>query len=213
MSAITMQHVKEDTSMNNVMAWRLSAVVIVLFSATMTSGLSRVESAAGIVSSHAKIGGAKSYSSSMVADDSAKEKLQDAKDILRDSFLLAWMVGGLIPGGCVGVWIRSLTKIAEIGKTFGVSVFTSFCTAPYIITKYFEASPSTCLLIGFLVSVGAWVIWEVALICTSRVKKAAQKYGWVGVAGELTGRSRDVTSVPSTPPETPVMPGADGKKL
>ena len=196
-----MQHVKEDANMNNVMAWRLSAVVIVLFSATMASGLSRIESAAGVISSYAKVASIKtgSYATSISAEDS-KEKLQDAKDILRDSFLLAWMVGGLIPGGCVGVWIRSLTKIAEIGKTFGVSVFTSFCTAPYIITKYFEASPSTCLLIGFLVSVGAWVIWEVALICASRVKKAAQKYGWVGVAGELTGSSRDVTSAPSTPP-------------
>jgi hypothetical protein len=205
---------KEDKTMNNVMAWRLSAVAIVLFSATMASALSKVESAAGFVACHAKV--SSNYAglaSAIAADDAAKEKLQDAKDILRDSFLLAWMVGGVIPGGCVGVWIRSLTKMAEIGKTFGVSVFTSFCSAPYLITKYFETSPSTCLLVGFMVSVCAWVGWEIALICTERMRKAAQKYGWIGVAGEITGHSQDVTGVTVKPSETPNVPGADGETL
>lgn len=199
------------TDMHNVMAWRIGAIIVVLFSTAMASALSKIESSFDLVSSHAAA--EHRYGASAYADEQSKDKLQDAKDILRDSFLLAWMVGGLIPGGCVGVWIRSLTKMAEIGKTFGVSVFTSFCTAPYIITKYFEASPSTCLLIGFLVAVGAWVIWEVALICTDRLKKAAQKYGWIGVAGELSGHTRDITSVPSKPPDAPVIPGSDEKKL
>lgn len=201
--------------MNNVMAWRISAVVIVLFSATMASALSKIEYAAEMVARHSKVNGPKSgtYASSMVADDAAKEKLQDAKDILRDSFLLAWMIGGCIPGSCVGVWIRSLTKMAEIGKTFGVSLFTSFCASPYLITRYFDNAPSTCLVIGFFVAVSSWLAWEVALVIAERIKKAAIKNGWIGVAGEISGHSQDVTGVPVKPAETPNMPGADGKKL
>lgn len=167
--------------------WKLSAVAVLVFSCLMANVITRLEASFNTVASHATMAIHPHTYATTLADKTEDARLQKDVDILRDSFLLSWIVGGCIPGACVGIWIRALTKVFEIAKTFGVSLFTSFCTAPWIIKNYFSASPETCLLIGFLVAVGAWLAWEVALAIAVRIKSAAIKGGWIGVKQELLG--------------------------
>lgn len=167
------------------MSWKLSAVALVLFSAMMANVITKLEASFNVVASHATMVVHSPYM--MAADTKEEAKVEKNVDILRDTFLLSWIIGGCIPGACVGIWIRALTKMVEIAKTFGVSLFTSFCASPYLIKNYLAANPETCLLVGFLVAVCAWVLWEVALIIANRLKDAARKRGWLGVKQELLG--------------------------
>lgn len=168
------------------MSWKLSAIALVIFTAFMANVITKLEASFDVVASHATMAMLpKAYATA--APDKEDVKLAKDVDILRDSFLLSWIIGGCIPGACVGIWIRALTKMVEIAKTFGVSLFTSFCASPWVIKNYLTANPETCLLVGFLGAVGAWVAWEVILILANRIKEAARKRGWSGIKTEVLG--------------------------
>ncbi len=168
------------------MGWKLTAIIIVLISTFMAKAVTQLEASFAYVATTAMVTNAHAYATAL-PDNQEEEKLHKDVEILRDSFLLSWIVGGCIPGACVGIWIRALTKMVEIAKTFGVSLFSSFCVSPFVIKNYLKANPETCLLVGFLVAVGAWLAWEVVLIIAVRMKEAARKRGWLGVKSEILG--------------------------
>lgn len=174
-------------------SWKISAVALVLCSVMMANVITKLEASFNVIASHAVMVHPSAYAATLAekADDA---KLAKDVDILRDTFLLSWIVGGCIPGACVGIWIRAITQMAQLAKTFGVSLFTSFCASPYIIKNYFTPNPETCLLIGFLVAVGAWLAWEVALAVGTRLREAAVKNGWLGVKAEILGSAAKPTT-------------------
>lgn len=191
--------------------WKLVAIGIVVLSTLMANVISKLETSFDVIAHYAVMVTSANtaphthgVASALVSNGEANVK--NEVNVLRDSFLLSWLVGGMIPGSCVGIWIRALTKIADIGKTFGVSLFTSFCVSPWLIKNYLLPSPETCLLIGFLVAVGSWIAWEVVLDIAVRIKAAAIKGGWVAVKNEVLGGPVVAAQEQSTPTVTDSQP-------
>jgi hypothetical protein len=185
---------------DGMISWKLSAIALVIFSALMANVIAKLEASFNVVANHATSITHHGNYAALPPDQAADNKVAKDVDVLRDSFLLSWVVGGCIPGACVGIWIRALTRVFDIAKTFGVSLFTSFCVSPWAIKNYMTPTPETCLLMGFLVAVGAWLIWEVALAIGTRLKDAAVKSGWIGVKREILGEGKQDEPKTITPP-------------
>lgn len=142
------------------------------------------------------------------------QHLDDAKEaqigIIRNNFLMFVIAGGSFAGAITSMCLRwayaKTNKITlpstMLGAYFTVSWLSSFFCSPAILKKWFSETPEDCLAYSFLVAMGAWAGWEVISIIADRCKKAAQRYGWAGVAGEITGRPKDEESAP-TKPTTP----------
>lgn len=117
------------------------------------------------------------------------EKVEQAAkdvDVLRNSFLMLWVCGGIFPGAVVGAILRKATK-AQIALDMAVSVCTALPVTPYILRRYTDCTPEECFLGGFLLSVGAWALWQIILILVARIISAADKRGIAGVKDEILG--------------------------
>lgn len=187
------------------MSWKLSAIALVFLTWLMANVVTQLEASFNVVATHATMTTHPRTYATTAGDKADDAKLAKDVEILRDSFLLSWIAGGCVLGACVGIWIRALTEVFAIAKTFGVSLFTSFCSTPWVIKTYFSAAPETCFFVGFLVAVGAWIGWEAALAIATRVKDAAVRNGWAGVKTELMGGAKPNEPAIMTPtsPEKP----------
>lgn len=117
------------------------------------------------------------------------EKVEQASkdvDVLRNSFLMLWVCGGIFPGAVVGVILRKATK-AQIALDMGVSVCTALPVTPYLLRRYTDCTPEECFLGGFILSVGAWALWQIILVLVARIISAADKRGIAGVKDEILG--------------------------
>lgn len=209
---ITLPHIDRETA--SMLSWKLSAVGMILLTCLMANIVTKLEASFKTVAFQATMNVAPPiYATAYPPEDTKLQKeVQKDVEILRDSFLLSWMVGGCVLGSCVGIWIRALTEMVEIAKTFGVSLFSSFCVGPWAIQNYCTPAPSTCIMVGFFMAVAAWVAWEVALAIASRIKVAAIKGGWLAVKAEVFGGQAIITQesqptrVSLPPPPQPRTP-------
>lgn len=145
----------------------------------------------------------------MVAPETKAEPV--TKEIIRDRFLMLVTAIASIGGGVVCVMLRiawskklmiegkevSAVSRFLINAFFSVSVITSMAVTPWTVKKYMHDTPEDCSLVAFLVSVGAWVGWEIIAIIGERLKKAAESRGIAGVKDELAGRSIATVNTPS----------------
>lgn len=146
----------------------------------------------------------------MIAPDSRPAE-PVTREIIRDRFLMLVTAIAAIGGGVVCVMLRIAwsKKVTIDGKEvsavsqflinafFSVSVITSMALTPWLVKKYMHDTPEDCSLAAFLVSVGAWVGWEIIAIIGERLKKAAESRGINGVKDELAGRSIATVNTPS----------------
>jgi len=132
-----------------------------------------------------------------VAAQEASKKREEEKianeharvEVLRNSFLMLWLIGGVIPGSAVGVVLKQVTGYKAITHAT-VSVCTSVPVTPYLLKRYTDCAPEECFIGGFIVAVSAWFAWEVLMLCYARIKKAATKRGIGGVVDEVRGNGK-----------------------
>lgn len=110
-------------------------------------------------------------------------------EVLRNSFLMLWLIGGVIPGSAVGVVLKQVTGYKALTHAT-VSVCTSVPVTPYLLKRYTECAPEECFIGGFIVAVSAWFAWEVLMLCYARIKKAATERGIGGVVDEVRGNGK-----------------------
>jgi len=110
-------------------------------------------------------------------------------EVLRNSFLMLWLIGGVIPGSAVGVVLKQVTGYKALTHAT-VSVCTSVPVTPYLLKRYTECAPEECFIGGFIVAVSAWFAWEVLMLCYARIKKAATERGIGGVVEEVRGKGK-----------------------
>lgn len=122
------------------------------------------------------------------SDDRAKNEMA-FKDVqvLRDSFLMLWVCGGILPGSVVGAILRKVNR-EKLWLDMSLSACTALPLTPFLLRQYTDCSPEVCFLGGFIVSVCAWSAWTIALILVSRLTKAADSGGIGGMKDELLGK-------------------------
>lgn len=118
----------------------------------------------------------------------AIEAVAKQNEILRNSFLMLWLIGGVIPGSAVGVVLKQATGYKAVTHAT-VSVCTSIPVTPYLLKRYTDCTPEECFIGGFIVAVSAWFAWEVLMLCYGRIKKAATERGIGGVVDEVRGNT------------------------
>lgn len=140
-------------------------------------------------------------------------------EILRNHLSLAWVAGGAVLGGYVAVAIRHyLTEQSTRVKTMtwpgmvhylAVSICSSLAFTPYALRRWYDGHPEECFFGGFVVALGSWIFYEVALIIVGRLKEAARKRGWLGIKDELLAGKQAIVDQMVNPPVTPpAMPRA-----
>lgn len=191
---------------------KIAAVCFALFAVLMTGFGSELEKRAirqVIASNHPKVGATRYEMAA--AEDKQEKKI----DIIRDNFKMFLIFGGAFGGAVVcvllrRVWASSITKVtsSKMASYFTVSLLSSIFCVPWMLKHYLSSEPEECFMASFLFAAASWVGWEIAAAYGSRLKKAAENRGWLGVKDEILGNSRGVTAVPSTPVPAPVMPGS-----
>lgn len=125
---------------------------------------------------------------SKIHAEERKANEQAVKDVqvLRDSFLMLWICGGIFPGAVVGAILHKATR-TQVTADMLVSICTALPLTPYLLKRYSNVSPEECFVGGFIVSVMSWTAWQLVLIIVARVTLAADKRGVAGVKDELMG--------------------------
>jgi drug/metabolite transporter (DMT)-like permease len=192
---------------------KIVAVCLALFTVLITGFGSELEKRAirqVIASNHPKVGATRYEMAA--AEDKQEKKI----DIIRDNFKMFLIFGGAFGGAVVCVllrraWAVNITEVTSsmMAAYFTVSLLSAIFCVPWLLKHYLTSEPEECFMASFVFAAASWVGWEIAAACGSRLKKAAENRGWLGVKDEILGNSRDVTSVPSKPVPTPVMPGSE----
>ena len=126
---------------------------------------------------------------SKIHAEERKANEQAVKDVqvLRDSFLMLWICGGIFPGAVVGAILRHKATRTQVTADMMVSICTALPLTPYLLKRYSSVSPEECFVGGFIVSVMSWAVWQIVLIIVARVTLAADKRGVAGVKDEIMG--------------------------
>lgn len=139
------------------------------------------------------------------SDKVANEQAVKDVQVLRDTFLMLWVCGGILPGAVVSLALRKYARkfmparwVLEVPVSFDVSV--SICTAiplvPLLLKRYTNCAPEEAFALGFAVSVAAWASWIIVLILVARFTVAANERGIGGLKDEMLGKGGQPTILP-----------------
>ena len=177
------------------MVRQFAGIMVLLLTLTMCKAVTSLEAtarmtAAPVIRTQAKIAKMAQPNGNGKAAAAAEQKAneQAVKDVqvLRDSFLMLWVCGGIFPGAVVGAILRKATR-TQVTADMLVSICTALPLTPYLLKRYSNVSPEECFVGGFIVSVMSWAAWQIILIIVARVTLAADKRGVAGVKDEIMG--------------------------
>lgn len=177
------------------MARQFTGVLVMLLTLTMCQVVTSLEAsarmvAAPVVRQQAKII-AQSNGKLQAEENKANEQAVKDVQVLRDSFLMLWVCGGIFPGAVVGAILRHKATRTQVTADMLVSICTALPLTPYLLKKYSNVSPEECFVGGFIVSVMSWAAWQIILIIVARVTLAADKRGVAGVKDEIMGNGEN----------------------